>query len=264
MALGFAMLIARAFSNNKSLGIVAPIVFGFAIGLVVWIYADTSYRITDTDLLVRSGPLRVSVPLARAGVNLVGVDRSAPMLERARKRILKSSSPQILKSLDLVRGDIRALPFNPGAFPMVLAPYGILQSLIRPKDLTATLASVARVVAPGGTFGIDLVPDVPKWREYENRVQLRGRARGAQLTLVESVRQDPTRHRTTFEQTYIERRGGKTREHRFDLTFRTLSVRQMTGQLERAGFRVDAVLGDYRGRPWDDRADVWIIMAKKR
>jgi hypothetical protein len=69
---------------------------------------------------------------------------------------------------------------------------------------------------------------------------------------------------TTFEQKYVERRGTKTREHRFDLTFRTLSVRQMTGQLERAGFRVDAVLGDYRGRPWDDRADVWIIMAKKR
>ena len=147
---------------------------------------------------------------------------------------------------------------------MVLAPYGILQSLIRPRDLTATLASVARVIAAGGTFGIDLVPDVPKWREYENRVQLRGRARGAQLTLIESVRQDPGRHLTTFEQKYVERKGKATREHRFDLTFRTLSVRQMTGQLERAGFRVDAVLGDYRGRPWDDRADVWIILAKKK
>ena len=186
------------------------------------------------------------------------------MLARARKLILKSSNPQLLKCLDLVRGDIRALPFDAGAFSMVLAPYGILQSLIRPRDLTATLASVARVVARGGTFGIDLVPDVPQWREYENRVQLRGRARGAQLTLIESVRQDPKRHLTTFEQKYLERRGAKTREHRFDLTFRTLSVRQMTGQLERAGFRVDAVLGDYRGRPWDDRADVWIIMAKKK
>jgi hypothetical protein len=62
----------------------------------------------------------------------------------------------------------------------------------------------------------------------------------------------------------VERRGERTRDHRFDLTFRTLSVRQMTGQLERAGFRVDSVLGDYRGRPWDDRADVWIILAKKR
>ncbi len=221
------------------------------------------------------GTGRVSLPLARAGVNLVGIDRSAPMLDRARKRLLrsrsrsKSSNPHILRSLDprsldFIRGDIRALPFEAGAFPMVLAPYGILQSLIRPRDLAATLASVARVIAPGGTFGIDLVPDVPKWREYKNRVQLRGRAGGAQLTLIESVRQDPKRHLTTFEQKYIERKGGHAREHRFDLTFRTLSVRQMTRQLEKAGFRVDAVLGDYRGRPWDDRADVWIIMAKKR
>jgi len=213
------------------------------------------------------GTGRVSLPLARAGVNLIGIDRSEPMLERARRRILKSSRSRIRKpqqSLRLIRGDIRALPFDDDAFRMVLAPYGILQSLIRPRDLTATLASVARVLAPGGIFGIDLVPDVPKWREYENRVQLRGRARGAQLTLIESVRQDPKRHLTTFEQTYVERRGTATREHRFDLAFRTLTVRQMTGQLERAGFRVDAVLGDYRGRPWDERADVWIIMAKKR
>jgi len=210
------------------------------------------------------GTGRVSLPLARAGVDLVGIDRSAAMLARAHRQTLKSSSPQRLKSFRLVRGDIRSLPFEDEAFSMVLAPYGILQSLIRPRDLTATLASVGRIVRRGGTFGIDLVPDVPKWREYENRVQLRGRARGAQLTLIESVRQDPKRHLTTFEQTYVERRGTATREHRFDLTFRTLTVRQMTGQLERAGFRVDAVLGDYRGRPWDERADVWIIMAKKR
>jgi hypothetical protein len=37
----------------------------------------------------------------------------------------------------------------------------------------------------------------------------------------------------------------------------------MSTRLERAGFRVDAVLGDYHGRPWDARADVWIILAKK-
>ena len=210
------------------------------------------------------GTGRVSLPLARAGVKLVGLDRSAPMLDRARQRLAKSQTRQLSNSLCFVRGDIRSLPFDDDAFRMVLAPYGILQSLIRPRDLTATLASVARVLARGGTFGIDLVPDVPKWREYRNRVQLRGRAGGAQLTLVESVRQDPVHHLTTFEQTYIEQRGTRVREHRFDLTFRTLSVRQMTRQLESAGFLVDAVLGDYRGRPWDDRADVWIIMAKKR
>jgi ubiquinone/menaquinone biosynthesis C-methylase UbiE len=210
------------------------------------------------------GTGRVSMPLVRAGIDLVGVDRSAPMLDRARRRITKSPSRQITRSLRLVRGDIRQLPFEDQTFPMVLAPYGVLQSLIRPPDLTATLESVARVIAPAGTFGIDLVPDVPKWREYDNRIQLRGKAGGAQLTLIESVRQDPNRRLTTFEQKYVERRGSETREYRFDLRFRTLSVPQMAQQLERAGFTVDAVLGDYRGRPWDDRADVWIILARRK
>jgi len=27
---------------------------------------------------------------------------------------------------------------------------------------------------------------------------------------------------------------------------------------------VDAVLGDYRGGPWDARADVWVLLARKR
>jgi ubiquinone/menaquinone biosynthesis C-methylase UbiE len=210
------------------------------------------------------GTGRVSLPLARAGVEVVGIDRSAPMLSRARRQITKSPNRHLSNSLRLVRGDIRALPFGARSFAMVVAPYGILQSLIRPRDLSATLASVARVIAGGGTFGIDLVPDVPKWREYRNRVQLRGRAGAAQLTLIESVRQDPARRLTTFEQKYVERRGDRTREHRFDLTFRTLSVPQMSRQLQRAGFAVDAVLGDYQGRAWDERADVWVIMARRK
>jgi ubiquinone/menaquinone biosynthesis C-methylase UbiE len=212
------------------------------------------------------GTGRVSLPLARAGVELVGIDRSAPMLERAIKALGRRRIPHPKSRIPLhfVRGDIRALPFEAGAFSMVLAPYGILQSLIRPRDLTSTLASVARVLAPGGTFGIDLVPDVPKWREYRNRVQMRGRAGGADITLVESVSQDRAKRLTIFEQRYIRRRGGRTTEHAFDLTFRTLSVPQMTRQLNRAGFTVEAVLGDYQGHAWDDRADVWILLARKQ
>ena len=147
---------------------------------------------------------------------------------------------------------------------MVLAPYGVLQSLTRERDLTAALSSVARVLPRGATFGIDLVPDVPNWSEYRNKVQLRGKTTGgAHLTLVESVRQDPRRSLTTFEQRYLERRGRRTTTHCFELTFRTLSISQMARRLERAGFSVETVLGDYRGRPWDERADVWIILAKK-
>jgi SAM-dependent methyltransferase len=203
------------------------------------------------------GTGRVTLPLAKAGVSIVGVDRSSQMLDRLRRRTRRTP-------VDIVRADIRALPFASRTFSMAIAPYGILQSLLDDADLRATLDSVACVLPAGATFGIDLVPDVPNWREYSNKVQLKGRAAGgAQLTLIESVRQDPRRRRTTFEQRYVERKGRRVQEHRFELTFRTLSVKQMTSRLERAGFRVDAVLGDYRGRPWDARADVWIMMARR-
>jgi SAM-dependent methyltransferase len=213
------------------------------------------------------GTGRISLPLVRAGVSLVGVDRSAPMLERATRHAKRRRIPNPKSRIPLhfVRGDIRMLPFAPRAFSTVIAPYGVLQSLLADRDLAAALDSVARVIEPGGTFGLDLVPDVPNWREYSNRVQLRGPAgRGVHLTLIESVRQNRVRRLTTFEQRYIERRNGRCTEHRFELTFRTLSVQRMTGRLNRAGFVVDRVLGDYRGRPWDERADVWIILAKKR
>jgi ubiquinone/menaquinone biosynthesis C-methylase UbiE len=242
----------------------------------VQFWRRVAMQATGPVLELGCGTGRVSRPLAEAGVDLVGIDRSAPMLQRAlacrsaagakarlRSRQESASLGEAGGYLTLVRGDIRALPFRPRTFSMVLAPYGILQSLIRPRDLTATLASVARVMKPGATFGIDLVPDVPQWREYKNKVQLAGPGNGAHLTLIESVRQDRARRLTTFTQCYVERRGRRTREHRFDLTFRTLTVPQMTRQLERAGFAVQTVLGDYQGRPWDDRADVWILLARR-
>jgi ubiquinone/menaquinone biosynthesis C-methylase UbiE len=206
------------------------------------------------------GTGRVSWPLARAGVDLIGIDRSRAMIARSARRVSRKGSRPCL-----VRGDIRSLPFRDGGFSMVLAPYGVLQSLLSDRDFAATLTAVARVLRRGGLFAVDVVLDVPHWREYRNRVQLRGRAAGGRhLTLVESVRQDVRRRRTTFEQRYIEQRRGRRTEHRFELTFRTLSVRAVANRLRRAGFEVESVLGDYDGRPWDSRADVWILLARRR
>jgi ubiquinone/menaquinone biosynthesis C-methylase UbiE len=188
------------------------------------------------------------------------------MLDRAARRIAALGRKRHGRSprVRLVRADIRALPFRPELFSTVLAPYGILQSLIRDADLTAALASVARVLKPGGLFGLDLVPDVPNWREYREKVQMKGKAAGgAHLTLVESVRHDRRKRLTIFEQVYRERRGRQIREHRFDLTFRTLPIPLMAKRLTQAGFSIEAALGDYRGKPWDERADVWILLARR-
>ena len=206
------------------------------------------------------GTGRVTVPVARAGVDLVGIDRSAPMLARAAARLRRG---RLTDGVSLVRGDITSLPFRARRFALVMAPYGILQSLVRERDLAAALVSVHRVLARGGRFGIDLVPDLPVWAEYQRRKTLSGRMGAARVTLVESVRQDRARRLTTFDQRYTAVQGRARRVYDFSLTFRTLSIPAMTRRLERAGFVVDAVLGDYRGGPWDPRADAWVLLTSK-
>jgi hypothetical protein len=112
-----------------------------------------------------------------------------------------------------------------------------------------------------------LVSDLPSWQEYHDRTKLQGtRGSGrnlAHVTLVESVRQDRPQGLTIFDQAFHVRRGRETVVHRFSLSFRTVSVDAMTTRLERAGFAVSAVLGDYDGGPWDSRADVWLILATR-
>jgi SAM-dependent methyltransferase len=207
------------------------------------------------------GTGRVAVPVARAGAHVVGIDRSASMLDRARERVRRA---KVDGSLHLVRGDVRHLPFPDASFGLVAAPYGILQSLLDDPTLDAALASARRVLRREGTLGIDLVSDLVSWSEYDRRVKLQGPVGrgGTRITLIESVRQDRVRGLTLFDQEFVERRGGRSKSHRFSLAFRTLSVEDMAVRLERRGFRISAVLGDYEGGPWDSRADVWLILAQ--
>jgi ubiquinone/menaquinone biosynthesis C-methylase UbiE len=217
-----------------------------------------------------TGTGRVLVPLTRDVEGdrrrrpprpiVAGIDLSPAMLDRARARFRRARLP-----LRFARGDIRALPYRGSSFAAVMAPYGIIQSLTSDADLDAALAEAARVLKKGGHLAVDLVPDLPAWAEYANRQSLKGRrTNGAMVTLVESVRQDRRRRLTIFDQEFTERRGRTRVVRRFSLTFRTLPVPEMAARIERAGFRMEAALGDYDGRPWDMRADVWILIARKR
>jgi len=208
------------------------------------------------------GTGRLLMPMARAGIPMVGIDRSPDMLTRAvdrARKLPRASRPAIL------RGDIRTLPFSARSFGAVMAPYGLFQSLLRESDLSMLLAEVHRVLRKGGLFGIDLVPDLPAWHEYNEQVSLRGRGpRGGQLTLVESVRQDRRRKLTIFDEVFVERIGTRTTRHAFSLTFRTLALPEVVERVAEAGFVVERLLGDYRGGRWTDDSDVWFIVARRK
>jgi SAM-dependent methyltransferase len=183
-----------------------------------------------------------------------------PMLRRARAR---GRRRKLDARLTLVRSDIRALPFAPGSFEIVIAPYGVLQSMSGPEDLAAALRAAAHVIAPGGVFWIDIAVEVASWPEYRNRVRWRQRPDAPRdATLIESVRQDRARRLTVFRQQYTQRRRRRTITRDFDLCFYTPSVRQLHAMLRRAGFHVDGTT-DYAGLAWQKGSDSLVVRATR-
>ena len=89
------------------------------------------------------GPGTSAVEIARVAdaTRLVGLDLSAAMLPRARRRASANGV-----ELQLVRGDVQALPFGPATFEGA-AGHSFLYLLDDPE---AALAEIRRVVRPGG------------------------------------------------------------------------------------------------------------------
>ena len=104
--------------------------------------SDVDSRILD----LATGTAALPLLLRRAGHRgtIVGLDRSAPMLERGRGKCAGARAERIR----FLRGDLSRLPFADRSFDAVTIGYGLRY----PTDLPAFLAGVLRLLRPGGRF----------------------------------------------------------------------------------------------------------------
>ena len=104
------------------------------------------------ELGVGSG--RVALHLARAGHDVVGIDRSAAMLEQARARL----DGALAERVRLVEGDMRDFDFGDEQFGLIYCALGTFGHLIETEDQVATLRCVARHLGDGGVFVAQVQP----------------------------------------------------------------------------------------------------------
>lgn len=99
------------------------------------------------------GTGRVAVPLARAGLDVTGLDASTEMLAR-----LAANDPDGL--VVAVRGDM-AGPLPPGPFHAVVVAYNTFFNLTTDADQRRCLTAVADVLAPGGSLLVEAFVPAP-------------------------------------------------------------------------------------------------------
>src|SRR5215472_1702946 len=187
------------------------------------------------------GTGRVALPLAGRGITVEGVDASAAMVERLRAQPGGDSIPVTL-------GDMAQVPVS-GRFGLVYLVCSTLFGLLSQARPAECLASVARVLEPGGMFVIEcFVPDLARF-DHDQRVQARTVTEEA--AIIEASRHDRVQQRVNTQMITLDGHG----MHLRPVAIRYSWPAELDLMADRAGLRLTERHADWDRRPFTSASD---------
>ena len=238
----------------------------------------------DVDFYVRAaaeagGPVlelgcgtgRILIPTARAGIEIVGLDAAAEMLDACRRR-LQAEAPEVRARVSPHQGDMRSFEFRRG-FRLVTIPFRPFQHLVTVEDQLACLGAIRRHLVPGGRLVFDCfnpsihnlaktadgaeTDEEPSFTLPDGRTVVR-RHRMLERNLINQV--------NTGELVYYVRHPDG-REERLVHAFRMRCIFRFEAEhlLARAGFDLECVYSDFDRSPYGaDYPGELIFVARRR
>ena len=211
----------------------------------VGFYVDEALAADGPVVELAVGTGRIAVPVAQAGIDVIGVDSSPGMLAIAREAAVAAG---VADRIDLRVGDLRDPPVGERV-PLVICPFRSLLHMETEAEKLRALRAAHGVLEPHGRFVFDVFSpsreDIEetdgRWLEREPGIFERADWDEGSRTLTLSVRSD----------------GSVTS---FGLHW--LSVSEWLRLLDDAGFAADAVYGWFDRRPYEGDEDM--VFAARR
>jgi SAM-dependent methyltransferase len=197
------------------------------------------------ELAVGTG--RIAIPVARAGVSVIGIDTSPAMLAVARAAAEEAG---VVEQLDLRLGDLREPPVTERV-PLVICPFRSLLHMETEEEKLRALRAARALLEPDGHFVFDVFApsreDIAetngRWLEREPGIFERADWDEDSRTLSLSVRSDDG-SATTFG-------------------LHWLSAPEWQRLLDEAGLEVEALYGWFDGRAYEGEEDMVFVTRRR-
>lgn len=207
------------------------------------------------------GDGRIAIPLARAGLSVVGLELDAGMLDAARAA---REAAGVADRLTLVQGDMADPPVD-GPFDRVIVPYTALYCLT-PADCHRCLVAARARLAPGGLLIFDAYPgdDLYAMGVFadDESTWIDGLRDGDEV--IEVFERDA--HRPgRIEVTYIHqlaRPGAMPTRVSYTLTHHYLRRHEVAPVLAAAGLRLVGLYGDFEGGRCEEGSERMVVIAE--
>ncbi len=210
---------------------------------------DVGFYVEEA-LAVAPGPVvelgvgtgRIAVPVALAGVRVIGVDSSAGMLSVCRRH---AEAAGVAESIDLRRGDLRRPPVAERV-RLVLAPFRSLLHMETDEARLEALTAARELLVPGGRFVFDVFAP-----GADDIAETHGRWIEREPGIFERADWDVERSRLVLG---VRGPGGET-----TMSLAWLPPERWTALVEQAGFEVLATYGWFDRKPYSGGEDtIWV------
>jgi SAM-dependent methyltransferase len=212
----------------------------------VGFYVDQALAAGGPVVELAVGTGRIAVPIAEAGLPVIGVDTSPEMLAVARAA---AESTGVSELVDLRLGDLRDPPVSERV-PLTICPFRSLLHMETEAEKMRALRAVRRLLEPDGRFVFDVFAPSP-----EDIEETHGRWLEREPGIFElAVWDEGTRTLA------LSVRSGEAAA-----TFRLhwLSAPEWLRLLDEAGFEVEALYGWFDLRPYEDDEDM-VFVSRRR
>ncbi|HRI66755.1 MAG TPA: class I SAM-dependent methyltransferase [Polyangium sp.] len=232
-------------------------------------YVDLAGASSGPVLEYGCGNGRITIPMARNGTTVVGVDRSIEMLDDLRAR-LRDEPDDVQAHVTLKRGDMRQAKLG-RRFPLVLCPFNAFLHLYGREDVEKFLARVRAHLTPRGEFIFDVsMPEPAELARDPARAYHTPRFRypsedGSSETLVrysERFDYDKLRQVLFVSMEFSPVDGGEP--WMTPLAHRQFYPQELEALLHYNGFEITRLDGDFEGSPVTNESMTLLVHTRAR
>lgn len=211
-----------------------------------WLPTNKNARILE----LCCGTGRLTLPIAKDGYNICGVDYTPSMLEQARLKANKAG----LK-INFIQADIRTLDLQE-KFDLIFIPFNSIHHLYRNEDLFKALACVKKHLKEGGLFLLDCFnPDIQYIVESEKGQVVIAEYTtndGREVLIKQTMRYESVTQINRIEWHYFINGEFHSTQN---LDMRLFFPQELDSYLERAGFNIVHKFGSFEEEPFRNESE---------
>ena len=231
-------------------------------------YVEEARRAGSPVLELGCGTGRILIPIAQAGIDVVGLDCSPAMLAVARKKISELGE-ETRRRIELVESDMRTFWLG-RRFKLVAIPYRAFLHLLTPDDQRRALERIREHLTDDGRLVLNIFDprlDIiaghfgPLGSALKKELEFFHPDTGNRVVVWDTRQYDPERQMIQQYWVFEELdRGGKVVAKTYvPLTLRYVYRYEMQYLLELCGYSVEALFGDFRRSPFRYGGEqVWV------